>query len=122
MSTLGNLADSGAVKVLRDSIIVLRKRGWSQGATRDLETGAVDVLGAIAIAAGAPIMQVDDRPDLLMTSVPHAMRAAALIAWETLEWACEDDPVEWQDRGTRRLEEVVKTINKAADRLDIAVR
>lgn len=122
MATLGDLADSGAIEILRNAVQVLRNRGWSQGATRDLETGAVDVLGAIAIAAGAPIMQVDDRPDLLTSSVPEARRAAALVAWEALEWACDDEPVEWQDRGQRRLEDVVRALNKAADRLDISVR
>ena len=123
MATFGDLANSGAVEVLRESISVLRKRGWVQGVTRDLETGSVDLLGAIAIAAGAPIMQVDDRPDLLLSAVPEARQAAAMVAWEALEWACdEDDPVAWQDFGGRRLEDVVKVINKAADRLQIAVR
>lgn len=122
MTTLGELAETGASKILREAVLVIRKRGWTQGVTRDLQTGSVDVLGAVAIAAGAPIMKVDDRPDLLTASVPEAQQAAVMVAWELLEWACDGDPVAWQDRGGRRLEEVVRMLNKAADRLDIAVR
>lgn len=122
MSDFGKMADSGAPGVLKTAIKVLRDRGWSQGATRDLETGEVDILGAVAIAAGAKISEVDDRPDLLSTSVPPARRAAALIAWETLEWAIDDDPVEWQDRGSTRLSDVVAALTKAADRLSISLR
>jgi hypothetical protein len=122
MSELGKLADSGAPEVLRGAVRVLRDRGWTKGATRDLETGEVDVLGAIAIAAGAKIGEVDDRPDLLTTSVPVARRAAALAAWEALEWACDAEPVEWQDNGSRRIHDVVGALTKAADRLTIAIR
>ena len=122
MSDLGKMADSGAPEVLRGAVRVLRDRGWTQGATRDLETGEVDVLGAVAIAAGAKVSDVDDRPDLLTSSVPEARRAAALVAWEVLEWAVDGDPVEWQDKGGRRLDDVVKVLNKAAERLTMAVR
>lgn len=122
MSQFGSMADSGAPEVLRGAIKVLRDRGWTQGATRDLQTGEVDILGAVAIAAGAKIADVDDRPDLLTVSVPEARRAAALIAWEALEWACDADPVEWQDSGSRRIHDVVGVLNKAAERLTIAIR
>ena len=122
MSDLGKMAESGAPEVLRGAIRVLRDRGWTQGATRDLHTGEVDVLGAVAIAAGAKISDVDDRPDLLLTSVPPARRAAAVIAWEALEWAVDGDPVEWQDRGQCRIEDVVRVLTKSAERLTIAVR
>lgn len=122
MSDLGKMAESGAPEVLRGAIRVLRDRGWTQGATRDLETGEVDILGAVAISAGAKVSDVDDRPDLLTTSVPLARRAAALIAWETLEWAVDGDPVEWQDKGGRRIDEIVRALTKSAERLTMAVR
>ena len=122
MSNLGNLAESGAIEILKQTIAVLGQRGWSKGATRDLSTGEVDVLGALAIASGAPISQVDDRPDILSSSVPIGRRAAAQAAWETLEWACDGDPVEWQDSYSVRINDVVAAIRKAIDRLSIAIR
>lgn len=122
MGSLGEMADSGAVDVLRKAVAILGERGWTQGATRDLHTGEVDILGAIALAAGAKVSEVDDRPDLLTTSVPPARRAAALVAWEALEWAVDGDPVSWQDFGSRRFHDVVRVIQKAADRLAISIR
>jgi hypothetical protein len=122
MTSLGQMADTGAGQLLRDAVVTLRERGWTQGATRQPRSGAVDVLGALAIAAGALIRDVDDRSDLLTTSVPIARRAAALVAWEALTWAVEDDPVHWQDMAGRQLDEVVKALERAALRLEIAVR
>jgi hypothetical protein len=122
MSSLGEMAESGAIEVLRKAVAVLGERGWTQGVTRDLHTGEVDILGAVALAAGARVSEVDDRPDLLTTSVPPARRAAALIAWETLEWAVDGDPVLWQDSGQRRFHDVARVIQKAADRLAIAIK
>lgn len=122
MNDFGKMADTGAPEILRGAIKVLRDRGWSKGATRDLETGEVDVLGAIAIAAGAKISNVYDRPDLLLAAVPPARCASALIAWEALEWAIDGEPVEWQDKGSTRISDVVAALTKAADRLSISVR
>lgn len=122
MSELGNIAESGAIDILKKTIHVLAERGWSKGVTRDLVTGEVDLLGAVAIASGAPISQVDDRPDILSDSVPIARRAAAQAAWEALEWACDGDPVEWQDCYSVKINDVVAAIRKAIDRLSIAMR
>lgn len=122
MSELGNLAESGAIEILKKTIHVLAERGWSKGVTRDLLTGEVDLLGAVAIASGAPISQVDDRPDILSDSVPVGRRAAAQVAWEALEWACDGDPVEWQDSYSVKMSDVVAAIRKAIDRLSIAIR
>jgi hypothetical protein len=116
------MADAGANSVLRRAVEVLVDRGWVQGATRDPRTGRVDVLGAVAIAAGAKIKDVDDRPDLLTTSVPIARRAVALAAWEALSWAVDADPMAWQDHNERTRAEVVAALNRAAIRLEIAVR
>lgn len=119
---LSDLAATGAPTVLRKALVVLEQRGWIQGVTRDPSSGRVDLLGAIAIAAGAPIGLVTEQPDLLQVAVPEAMRPAAYVAWEALEWAVDDDPVAWQDKSERTYSEVLRAIVRAADRLEIAVR
>jgi len=119
---LSDLAATGAPAVLRKALVVLEQRGWIQGVTRDPSSGRVDLLGAIAIAAGAPIGSVTEQPDLLQAVVPEAMRPAAYVAWEALEWAVDDDPVAWQDQSERTYSEVMRAIVRAADRLEIAVR
>jgi hypothetical protein len=122
MSSLGDLADTGAPQVLRKAREILGQRGWSQGITRDYVTGEVDLIGAIALAAGAKVSDVDDRPDLLQTSVPEANRPAAYVAWETLEWVVETDPLEWQDSQNRTIFDIFKVLTKAAERLEISHR
>jgi hypothetical protein len=120
MTSLGRMAGTGAGDVLRHAAMLLIERGWVRGVTRDISTGRVDVLGAIALAAGAKVRDVDDRPDLLLSAVPMARRAAAAVAWEALEWACGDDPIAWQDR--HDIVDIVTALHAAANRLDIAVR
>lgn len=119
---LSDLAATGAPAVLYRALATLEQRGWVQGVTRDPATGEVDLLGAIAIAAGSPIGMVTEQPDLLQAVVPEAMRPAAYVAWEVLEWAVGDDPVHWQDQPERTFAEVKRAIVKAADRLEIAIR
>lgn len=118
---LGTLAKTGAPDVLSDAVRVLDERGWTQGVTKGPK-GEVDILGAVAIAARAPVMQVDDRPDLLITVVPQARQPAALVAWEVLEYLCEGDPVEWNDRPERTVAEVRDVLTRASDRLRIALK
>jgi hypothetical protein len=120
--SLGKLADTGASEVLRTAIEVMDSRGWIKGLTKNFDTGEVDVLGAIAIAAGAKIKDVDDRPDLLQTSVPEARRPAAYVAWESLEYVVNCDPLEWQDRNDVSYQQVKQACLRAAETLERAYR
>ena len=122
MLSLGDLANTGAPEVLRKAREILGTRGWTQGITRDYVTGEVDLLGAVALAAGAKVSDVDDRPDLLQTSVPEARRPAAFVAWETLGWVVDGDPLEWQDSQDRTIFDLFKVLNTAAERLEISIR
>lgn len=122
MMSLADLADTGAIKVLRDAQRIISQRGWTQEVTRDLTTGEVDLLGAIALAAGAPVGAVDDRPDLLATSVPEARRPAAYVAWEALEYVVGGDPLEWQDAQGKSFQDAFRMLGKAAEHLAVAAR
>lgn len=117
---LGQMANTGAASVLNKAADTLLRRGWVKGVTRDIQSGRLDVLGAIAYAAGAKIKDIGDSHDLLTSAVPRANRAAALIAWEALMWVCEDDPLRWQD--CHELDDVLRALRFAATRLEIAVR
>jgi hypothetical protein len=83
-----------------------------------MKTGAVDLWGALLLASGVKVGRVnDDTPD---SDIPAAWQAAVVVAWEALDWACGQDPISWQD--TKTLGEVVVAIDKAATRLEIAIR
>lgn len=120
MNELGQLAKTGAAQLLRSAADIIKDRHLAKGVTRDIGSGRVDILGAIALAAGAKVKDIDDRPDLLTSSVPPANRAAAAIAWEALEWACGDDPTAWQDRVDNE-NDVILMFLIAASRLEIAL-
>lgn len=122
MSSLARSADTGASDVLRIAIEVMDSRGWIKGLTKNFDTGEVDVLGAIAIASGAKIKDVDDRPDLLQTSVPEARRPAAYVAWESLEYVVNGDPLEWQDQSDTSYQQVKQACLRAAEMLERAYR
>lgn len=114
---LRDLAATGADAVIRNAIDVIRQRGWTQGVT--CSTSGVDILGAILIAAGAPIGDIDDRSDPLETLVPVTRRAAALAAWHAID-AALGDALAWNDEPGRRTSEVVDLLEWTADRLTFA--
>lgn len=114
---LRDLAATGAHAVLARAATVIRTRGWTCGVT--CSRAGVDILGAVAIGAGAKIGAIDDRPDLLETVVPERNRLAALAAWHVLECAI-DDPVAWNDEPGRRATDVIDLLEQAACRLAVA--
>lgn len=120
MNDLGQLAKTGAAKLLRSAADVMTERGLARGVTRDIGSGKVDMMGALALAAGAKVKDIDDRDDLLTTAVPMANRAAAAVAWEALEWASGGDPLAWQDIAQSE-QDVILMFRIAASRLDIAL-
>lgn len=117
MNELGLMARTGAPQLLRRAATIITERGLSRGTTHNLSTGAVDAWGALLLAAGVKLGKLND--DTEMTDVPHAWRAAMTVAWETLDWACDGDPIAWQDRHS--VSDVVAAFGRAASRLEIAL-
>jgi hypothetical protein len=118
VTELGQLADTGASVLLRKAASILIDRGLAIGVTRNIQTGEVDLWGALLLASGVKVGRVNN--DTLDSEIPTAWQAAVVVAWEALDWACGCDPITWQD--TKTLNEVLVVLNKAATRLDIALR
>ena len=73
--------------------------------------------GALFLASGVKVGKVNDQTE--SADVPQSNRAAFFIAWEALDWACDGDPLAWQDQPT--LGELLSKIDQAATRLEIAL-
>lgn len=120
MPTFGELAQNGAIQTLENALSILKDRGWTPGVNRNMSTGEVDIIGAIAIASGAKIKDISDDKYLLAKVVPEARRPSAYVAIEVLEWAVDCDLTAWQDQPDRSFDEVKQTLEKAAQHLKIA--
>jgi len=60
MPTFGELAQNGAIAILEETLLILQKRGWTPGVHRNMVTGEVDIIGAMGIASGVTVSQIDD--------------------------------------------------------------
>lgn len=121
MSDLGLLNSTGASAILRRAAILLEKRGWNKAMNYDPSTGQVDIVGALALAAGVKVMRFRDTTDPLGEAVPFGRRAASMVAYEALQWACDADPVEWQADPQRTLADLLDALSRAATRLEIGL-
>ena len=109
-----------AATVLRDAVEILDVHGWTRGITRDQITGAVDILGAILLAAGLPPALVDpEGNDACLTDVPPARRPGAFYAWEALDARLDANPQTWNDTPGRTLDEVRWLLTSTADALAV---
>lgn len=82
-------------------------------------TGEVDIFGAVAIASGVNVGQIDDQVDAVIASVPEGRRPAAYVALEAAEWAVDCDLTVWQDQPDRSFSDVKKALQRAIDCLGI---
>jgi hypothetical protein len=114
---LRDLAQAGVVALLRDAAALLDERGLAVGMTVDVETGALDVHGALLVAAGARHLDPLST-DPVEARVPPVNQARVYVAFDVLD-ALVGDLDAWSDNA--EVATVVQRLRQAADRLDIAV-
>lgn len=119
MPTFGELAQNGAIAILEETLLILQKRGWTPGVHRNMVTGEVDIIGAMGIASGVTVSQIDDSFDVPSELIPQAKRPAVFVALEASEWAVDCDLTAWQDQIGRSFTDVEKALQKAIDHLGI---
>lgn len=118
---LRDLTDAGVPDILRDAVIILRERGHAKGATID-DAGAVDVHGAILLAAGGKHNRLYGFvTDPSEAGVPNYYHSRVLSAYEVLEGLVNADLHDWNDDPTTNLRLVEMTLRKAEDILRIAI-
>ena len=94
---------------------VLSQRGWTRGVTFDPKNGRVDVLGAIAIAAGVKPQSL--LSDDVLDAIPQALLPGAMFAIEAIESQLNCDLAEWNDQSGQRVDLICRTLNQLASLL-----
>jgi hypothetical protein len=119
MLTLSEMAENGAIQILERTLAILQQRGWTPGVHRNMVTGEVDIIGAMGIASGVMISQIDDSFGIPSDLIPQAKRPAVFVALEASEWAVDCDLTAWQDQMGRSFDDVKKALQRAIDHLGI---
>lgn len=121
MNPLGQMKSTGAADLLNSAATLIIQRGWCRLTHVDHRTGALDVLGALCVAAGAKPSAISDRSDLIASCVPPAKQAAVHVAMEMLEHIMDHDPVSWQYERTNYQCDLINVLKLAALRLQRAI-
>ena len=106
-----------AAAILREARAVIERRGWARGVSWDPRTGRVDILGAVAVAAGCSPKETLTSP-FPLAHAPIARRVGALTAWEALDATLDEDPVEWNDALERTEQQVAHLLISVATILE----
>ena len=107
-----------AADILWAAAMRVQNKGWQQGQTYNLKTGATDLSGAIAIAAGVRCKALSSDVDPLRL-VPLGRQAAVDIALCELEIHTGSEVHAWNDKSGRRAGEVVYVLKEAAASLEL---
>lgn len=114
--------EAGVSRLLWHAAATLKKRGWLQGMPVDTRSGRVDIYGALCLAAKIPAYRItDDSLEEIIKHAPQKQRALLLAAWELLDGALQEDPVEWNDKPERTAEEVIGALENLANLLEITL-
>lgn len=103
-----------AAKILTDAAVLLERKGWTQGVCYDAKHHRLDMVGAIAHAAGVKISVLAKCEDPLTECAP-AVTPAVAVAVEELEARLNADITEWNDLPHRTEEQVLVALRAAAN-------
>lgn len=121
MGQLSQMKSTGAAELLDDAALLLRNRGWSRITHCDQRSGALDLLGALCVAAGAKVSQITEDESLIANCVPSAKQAAVHVALEALSHSLGSDPIAWQYERKNSLPELINAIQVASFHLKRAI-
>lgn len=114
--------EAGVARLLRHAARFVKDRGWVQGVSHEGRTGRVDIQGALCLAAKISPYHITESPiDEIARHAPQRQRVLLLAAWELLDGALQEDPVEWNDNIAQTAEEVVGVLENMAGLLEIAL-
>lgn len=118
---LRRLSDAGVSELLESAAALLRQRGLAKGVRVNPEDGSIDLIAALAIAAGAKesdLLSSVSISDIKMVPVNEARFVAS---YDVLDAMLMEDPEEWADRADTTTLDVAKIMSKAAWRLRVAI-
>ncbi len=109
----------GVHTLLEDAINVLQERPLCKGTVRHRETGAVDVVGALALASGAKFDDLIN--DYLSIPMPKGRMAAYYAAISLIESAVDEGDVSmWNDAPNRTVEDIEWMLSSLANEISLS--
>jgi hypothetical protein len=117
---LRDLADSGVPDLLDAAAEIIGRHGLAKGLRYDPANQSVDLVGALAVAAGQKPDQLMSSVSLLDLGVPPVMEARLHLCMDVLDAFCPEVET-WADLPTVTSLDVQNLLRKAAMRLRIAV-
>lgn len=115
--SLADLRDLGLGDILTRAADLIQRHGHCKGVHRNPRNGSLDLLGAVAVACGAPNRRAVLDPE---TAVPPANRGRYEAAAELLEHILGCDPQEWNDQVAVDRDQAIAVLRQAGDRILIA--
>lgn len=118
---LATLKSVGGHDVLRQAAFIIERDGWIQGVVRHRNTGNVDIVGALAIAMGAPYRSLPENIKELSEIVAPRFEGLFLALHDTLDAFLGVDPSWWNDQRGRTKNDVIRTLRNLANRIDLSL-
>jgi hypothetical protein len=118
---LKDLNDAGVSELLEDAANILKTRGLAKGLRINPENGNVDLVAALAIAAGAVEKDLLSSASITDFWLIPANEARFHASYEVLDAVLMEDPEEWADHPNRTASDVAKLMSKTAWRLKAAI-
>jgi hypothetical protein len=118
---LKDLNDAGVSKLLEDAASILRTRGLAKGVRINPENGNVDLVAALAIAAGAAEKDLISSASITDFQLIPVNEARFHACYEVLDSVLMEDPETWADHTDRTALDVAKLMSKTAWRLKAAI-
>lgn len=115
------LREAGVADLLEEGAGVIAEKGLAKGLRIDLRNNSVDPVAALALASGAPIMEVHNSCSILDLGVPAVKETALMLAVEYLEAMLNMPLEEWSDSIEVTAQDVESLFRRTATRLKIAI-
>jgi hypothetical protein len=115
------LREAGVADLLEKGADVIAEKGLSKGLRINLQDNSVDPVAALALALGAPVMEVHNSCSLADLGVPAVREAVLILAVEYLEAMLDGSLEEWADLQEVTAEEVQSLFRRTAARIKIAI-
>lgn len=115
------LTEAGVPDLLEKGADLIGEKGLSKGLRVNLRDNSVDPVAALALASGAPIMEVHNSCCLADLGVPAVKEAALILAVEYLEAILNRPLEEWADLQEVTAQDVQRLFRMTAVRLKIAI-
>jgi hypothetical protein len=119
--SLKKLNNAGVSNLLEDAATLLRNRGLAKGVRINPEDGSVDLIAALAIAAGATERDLMSSMAISDFQLIPVNEARFMASYDVLDAMLFQDPEEWADKQDVTVKEVAALMSMAAWKLRIAI-